>query len=124
MAVNAECKSGMQTIEERCIGCRICEKNCPAEAIKVVEKKAKVDPSACISCGMCAEKCPKNALYLPGSELFSTSVLDAVKKQEQLPGMSFQNFVRTWSWSTSRSRSKPSGTARPAAARRASSSAR
>ena len=76
-------EQSIQTIEERCIGCRICEKNCPAEAIKVVNKKAVVDADACISCGMCAGKCPKAALFLPGSAVFSEEALSGLKKQER-----------------------------------------
>ena len=73
----------MQTITERCIGCRICERNCPAGAIRVIDKKAAVDETVCIACGMCAGKCPKNALYLPGSEIYSAASLDAAKKDPE-----------------------------------------
>lgn len=52
----------METIPDRCIGCRICERVCPAGAVTVTDKKAHVDPSKCIDCGMCAVKCPKTAL--------------------------------------------------------------
>lgn len=44
------CKAG-------CIGCKMCEKICPAEAIKV-DGLAKIDYDKCINCGACAEKCP------------------------------------------------------------------
>jgi len=40
-----------------CIGCKICEKNCPAEAI-TVDGVAKIDYNKCTGCGICAEKCP------------------------------------------------------------------
>ena len=45
-----------------CIACRICEKNCPAGAISMVDNHAAIDPERCISCGMCAVKCPRGVI--------------------------------------------------------------
>lgn len=47
-----------------CIGCKICEKNCEAEAIKVVDNLAVIDYEKCTGCGICAEKCPKKIIEL------------------------------------------------------------
>ena len=45
--------------EEKCVGCGICLKNCPVEAISGKKKKAHViDESLCIKCGLCYQKCP------------------------------------------------------------------
>jgi len=48
---------------ERCLGCGVCEFNCPAGAI-VVERAAWVDAQRCIGCGRCAEACPQGAISL------------------------------------------------------------
>ena len=45
-----------------CIGCGICKKNCPSEAVDVEEFNAKIDYSKCTNCGTCKEKCPKKAI--------------------------------------------------------------
>jgi len=49
---------------ERCTGCGRCEEICPKGAIKVSEKRARVDPSLCIRCYCCHEVCPENAIKL------------------------------------------------------------
>lgn len=46
-----------------CIGCKICEKNCPTGAVTVENNFARIDYSKCIDCGVCAEKCPKKVIH-------------------------------------------------------------
>lgn len=45
-----------------CIGCKICEKNCPTGAISVENNHAVIDYDKCIGCGICAQKCPKKII--------------------------------------------------------------
>ncbi len=46
---------------DRCLGCGICEKSCPAGAISV-DETAWIDESRCIGCGCCAAVCPAGAI--------------------------------------------------------------
>lgn len=49
--VKAVCQAG-------CIGCKLCEKNCEFDAIKVENNLAHIDYDKCTNCGKCKEKCP------------------------------------------------------------------
>ena len=42
---------------ENCIGCRICEKYCRHDAVKVTERKAHIDYTKCVGCGQCVAVC-------------------------------------------------------------------
>ena len=48
--------------DAECVGCRECEKICPAKAITMVEKKPRIDKNKCIRCFCCQEFCPKGAM--------------------------------------------------------------
>lgn len=47
--------------KELCIGCDICVKNCPQNAILSDEKYYQADDDKCIGCGICSALCPCQA---------------------------------------------------------------
>lgn len=48
-----------------CIGCKLCEKSCPSDAIKVTgdDKKAVISTALCLQCTNCQMVCPKAAIH-------------------------------------------------------------
>ena len=50
--------------EANCIGCRICEKYCRHDAVKVVDRKAVIDYDKCVGCGQCVAVCQKSAAVI------------------------------------------------------------
>ena len=67
---------------DRCIGCKLCMRDCPSAAItitKLGEKQfeCEIDLGKCIYCAQCVETCPKKALE--ATREYELAVLDRKK---------------------------------------------
>lgn len=51
---------------DKCIGCGMCRRDCPAYNIEIRDKKAVIKTQDCIMCGHCAAVCPKAAVSITG----------------------------------------------------------
>lgn len=55
-------KTSNFTVEESCIGCKICEKKCPVKAIEIQDGKPVWVKDECTLCLGCLHRCPKFAI--------------------------------------------------------------
>ena len=55
-------KDVMKACKVGCIGCKMCEKACQFDAVKVLDNVAHIDSEKCTGCGACAAKCPKKVI--------------------------------------------------------------
>jgi formate hydrogenlyase subunit 6/NADH:ubiquinone oxidoreductase subunit I len=67
---------------QKCVGCRLCVKDCPSEAItinKLGDKlfEAIIDLDRCVFCGQCADSCNQDALEI--SDEYELASLDKAK---------------------------------------------
>ena len=58
---------GLKIIIDNCVGCGICIKACPFDALELVDDKAVVNDN-CTLCGICISTCKFDALELPESD--------------------------------------------------------
>lgn len=68
----------MVFIAEKCVGCKLCVKDCPARAIEITKVgdkrfKCEFDLDRCIYCGQCVDSCNKDAIV--ASEEFELASL-------------------------------------------------
>lgn len=52
----------MKACTAGCIGCSLCKKNCPEDAVTIESFNASIDTDKCVGCGQCAQKCPKKVI--------------------------------------------------------------
>lgn len=68
---------------ERCTGCETCIKHCNANAISLINEKAKIDQEKCEGCAMCIAVCPEKAVKVPWggstSEQLQKKIIDYSK---------------------------------------------
>lgn len=50
--------------EEQCVGCGLCARSCPFQALAVEDRRVVADTARCMGCGVCTSVCKREALSL------------------------------------------------------------
>lgn len=65
-------------INDNCVGCTICAKNCPVDAINgELKNKHNINSKRCVECSVCANVCPKSAIENKNGE-----TIEKIKKTD------------------------------------------
>ena len=65
------------SVGDGCTACGTCIKHCPADAITIIDGKAKINQEKCIGCAECIAVCPQKVVSIPWD---STSGEDVRKR--------------------------------------------
>lgn len=69
--------------ENKCVGCGICIRECPVDAISMKEEKVEIDMEKCIRCGKCHDICPQEAVR-HDSEKIPLEIKENLEKTKKL----------------------------------------
>ena len=70
---------------EACKGCTLCEKNCPLDAVHIVDRKAVVSEEKCAECGICTRVCKFGAIQRPEASPDQSVVCSSCPVQCHVP---------------------------------------
>lgn len=67
------------SVNAKCIGCGLCARECPAEAISILDGQAAWVKERCFYCLRCINRCPEKAIHFDGQDNTYTFMNNRVK---------------------------------------------
>jgi len=59
----------LKIVDEACIGCSLCMRVCPTEALRIHDGKAHLIEDRCVDCGECFRNCPVHAIIIEQDDI-------------------------------------------------------
>ena len=78
--------------KEKCIGCKLCVKDCFVNDIEMVDNKAYIRNKTCFKCGHCIAICPQNAVFT--DEYNMNEVVEYNKDSFEIDSDNLLNFIK------------------------------
>ena len=82
----------VEIVKEKCIGCGLCAKDCPAKNLTVQDDKATVQGN-CMECGHCFAICPAKAVSI--SDYPSDGIVEFRNEAPSVGSDEFLNFIKS-----------------------------
>ena len=78
--------------KEKCIGCKLCVKDCFVNDIEMVDNKAYIRNKTCFKCGHCISICPQQAVFT--DEYNMNEVVEYNKDSFEIDSDNLLNFIK------------------------------
>jgi MinD superfamily P-loop ATPase len=85
--------------KNKCIGCGLCQEQCPTESIIIQDSIAKIDKEQCIECEECIKSCPQNAIKNINQELVFAIGTDDGQKIKTGDHFGMSKYFQVWNYS-------------------------
>ena len=85
---------------QKCVGCGMCTRDCPVQAIKLIDSKANMLAENCMECGHCVAICPQGAVSMNGYDMTQVKPYDkdnfSISSDQLLNAIKFRRTIRQY----------------------------
>lgn len=85
---------------QKCVGCGMCTRDCPVQAIKLIDSKANMLAENCMECGHCVAICPQGAVSMNGYDMTQVKSYDkdnfSISSDNLLNAIKFRRTIRQY----------------------------